>query len=116
MRAWVFAAAAFLLLDLVLGWLVPFGTMGPLYFVCPFLAGLVACAVHVWKGEGGWVRHAIAVWGVPVLLAVYYALFTPWNLSSGLGMDIATGALFVVAATAGAAAVHATQRFVLAEA
>lgn len=115
LRAWVFGAAAFLLFDFLLGWTLPFGTFLPLYYVCPFLAGLVAAAVHLWKGEGGWVRHAIAVLGVPVLLAIYYALFTPWNLSSGLVQDVVTAVLFVLAALAGAAIVHTTQRFVLVE-
>lgn len=115
LRAWVFGAAAFLLFDLLLGWLLPFGSLTQLYFICPFLAGLVAATVHLWKGEGGWVRHTIAVCGVPVLLAVYYALFTPWNLSSGPVMDIVTTLLFVVAAVAGAAIVHTTQRLVLIE-
>lgn len=114
-RAWVVAAAVFLLFDVLLGWLVPFGTLTQLHFLCPFLAGLVAATVHLWRGEGGWVRHAIAVFGVPVLLSVYYALFTPWNLSSGLGMDVVTTLLFVVTAAAGAAIVHVAQRFVLVE-
>ncbi|MGO1440095.1 MAG: hypothetical protein ACTHVY_08380 [Brevibacterium yomogidense] len=113
LRAWVFGAVAFLALDLLLGWLVPYGTGGPVYFLCPFLAGLVASAVHLWKGEGGWGRHAIAVLGVPVLLALYYALFTPWNTSSGIAMDLAAGMVFVITASLGAACVHLTQRFVL---
>lgn len=114
-RAWVLGAAGFLALDMLLGQLLPFGTLTPLYFICPFLAGLIAASVHLWKGEGGWVRHAIAVCGAPILLSVYYALFTPWNLSSGPVMDIMTTLLFVVAAVAGAAIVHTTHRFVLVE-
>ncbi len=112
-RAWVVGAAVFIAIDFVLGLILPFGSLMFLNLLSPLLAGVAAAAVHLWSGEGGWIRHAVAVLGVPALLSVYYALFTPWNLSTGVLMDIATGAVFVLAAALGALFVHLVQRFVL---
>lgn len=112
-RAWVVGAVVFVVVDFILGLVVPFGSLMFLNFLCPLLAGVAAAAVHLWSGEGGWVRHAIAVLGAPILLSVYYALFTPWNLSKGILMDITTGALFALAAAIGALIVHTVERFVL---
>lgn len=113
LRSWTFGAAAFIALDFILRLILPFGSLMALNLLCPLLAGVVAAAVHLWTGKGGWVRHAIAVLGAPVFLSLYYALFTPWNLSTGILMDIATGAVFVLAAAIGAVIVHLVERFVL---
>ncbi|MGW9825491.1 hypothetical protein ACUXNS_000475 [Brevibacterium pityocampae] len=69
----VFAAGAFVITNLLLGFTV--GTGLPYLYLLPsFLAGLVASAYHAHMGEGGWVRHCVAVFLVPVVLGAYWAV------------------------------------------
>ncbi|MGO1397400.1 hypothetical protein BSP109_01076 [Brevibacterium sp. Mu109] len=97
-RPWLWAIGVYFTLDLLISLLV--GTTDPLWFLmCPFLAAVAADWVHALHGRPLERDHLIAVFAVPVVLAVSQAIIAAF---SGVfaGMPWAYGVSPVIAVAA----------------
>src|SRR5699024_10369764 len=77
-RPWLWAVGVYFALDLLISLLV--GTANPLWFLlCPFLAAVAADWVHALHGRPLERDHLIAVFAMPVVLAVSQAVIGMFN-------------------------------------
>lgn len=110
LRTWTASAAVYLLLNFVLGLVLPTG-MDEVVLVCPLIAAMTAAVVHLYSIDCGPVRRTVAVLGAPLIFAVYYN-FVILQWTNRAWTVSALGVLFqLVAAVLGAAVVFAAQRF-----
>lgn len=100
-RSWLLAAAVYLGLNYLLVFAV--GHRGPvdwLYILCPLVAGIAASAYHAEFGTGGWLRHMVAVFTIPVLFELYARLVRHFPQSAeelgalavAVGLSVTAGA------------------------
>ena len=99
-RPWLWAVGVYFALDLLISLLV--GTANPLWFLlCPFLAAVTADWVHALHGRPLERDHLIAVFAVPVVLAVSQAVIGAFT-GVFAGMPWAYGVSPVIAVVAAA--------------
>lgn len=77
-RPWLWAIGVYFALDLIISLLV--GTSNPLWFLlCPMMAAVAADWAHALHGRPLERDHLIAVFAVPVVLAVSQAIIAVFN-------------------------------------
>lgn len=75
-RSWLLAAAVYALLNYLLVVTVGHGgAVDWLHLVCPLMAGIAAGAYHAEFGIGGWGRHFVAVFSIPIAFELYSHMF-----------------------------------------
>lgn len=113
-RAWTAGAAVYLLLNLALTFVLPY-RLYDVFLLCPFAAAVVSSAVHLWKGKGGWGRHLLAAFVVPVAMEAYFVGVHDIPDGHSVG-EIALGTVStLVVAALGLGVVHAAERWVFSE-
>ena len=114
-RPWLWAVGVYFALDLLISLLV--GTANPLWFLlCPFLAAVAADWVHALHGRPLERDHLIAVFAVPVVLAITQSIIGMFNgVFAGAPWAYGVSPLLAIAAAAVGFGVSAFVRLSLLE-
>lgn len=96
LRSWIIAVLVFLGLNFLISVVATAG-IGIMYALPPVMAALAACAYHAERGVGGWARHLLAVFPIPILMNSYGVIRL-----TGFPTDSQEWTMLLIAAGAGA--------------